>query len=100
MVKVKFTESGGFAGLVKEHEVDSSDLSPDEAAQLTKLVKSSGIKSSDVQLSDTPRDLKQYDLTIDDGDREVSVTFDDQTVPEAAKPLIGYLKKRSGPTNR
>ncbi len=99
-MKIKLTESGGFAGLVNEHELDSDDLVPKEAEAFSKLVKSSGIESSEIRLSNSPRDLKQYDLVIRDGDREVSVTYDDRTVPETAKPLISYLRKRTGLAGR
>ena len=96
-MKVRFTQSGGFAGLVKGCEIDTTTLSPANAKELEQLVKAAAISASGEFLSRSGRDLQQYEITIEDGGRKTSVIFDDQTVPQSAKPLIGYLKKCSKP---
>jgi hypothetical protein len=94
---VRFTQSGGFAGLVKGCEIDTTTLSPANAKELEQLVKAAAISASGEFLSRSGRDLQQYEITIEDGGRKTSVIFDDQTAPQSAKPLIGYLKKCSKP---
>ncbi len=96
-MKVRFTQSGGFAGLVKGCEIDTATLSPENAKELEQLVKAAGISSSGELLSRSGRDLQQYEIIIEDGTKKASVLFDDQSVPQSVKPLIGYLKKCAKP---
>jgi hypothetical protein len=96
-MKVRFVQSGGYAGLIKGCEVDTANLSSDEAAELERLVRESGISGSGELLSDVGRDLKQYELSIEGRTSKVSITLDDSSVPQTAEPLIAYLKKRSRP---
>lgn len=98
-MKVRFDQSGGYAGLLKGCEIDTSDLSPEKAQELEQLVKASAIPASGEFLSDSSRDLNQYEISIEDGDSNTSVIFDDESVPQSAKPLIGYLKKYAKPKN-
>jgi len=94
---VRFTQSGGFAGLINGCEIDTTTLSPQNAIELEQLVKAAAISGSGEFLSRSGRDLQQYEITIEDGTRKTSVIFDDQTVPQSAKPLIGYMKKCAKP---
>ncbi len=96
-MKVRFEQSGGFVGAVKGCELDSSNLAPSHARELEQLVQGSGLCKSGQFLSTAGRDYQQYDITIEDGDHKVSVTFDDATCPVPAKPLVGLLKKHARP---
>jgi|SRR5215470_6862908 len=96
-MKVRFQQSGGFAGLLKGCEIDTDKLPPESAKEVHDLVQSSAISGSGEHLSDSGRDLKQYELTIDDGTSKKSVVFDDESIPPSARPLIGYLKKCAKP---
>jgi hypothetical protein len=96
-MKVSFHESGGYAGLLKGCEIDTSALAPEKAKELEQLIEASGISASGEFLSDSSRDLHQYEITIERGASKISVIFDDQSIPQSAKPLIGYLKKCSKP---
>jgi hypothetical protein len=70
-------QSGGLAGLRREHELDTDAL-PEEARQsLTKLVQGVaffGLPSA--RVSKLP-DMIQYRVRIEEGDRVHEVTFDD-----------------------
>jgi Emfourin len=99
-MKVWFDESGGYAGLLKGCEIDTSALPPEKAKELEQLVKASGISASGEFLSDSSRDLHQYEITIEQGASKIYAIFDDESIPQSAKPLIGYLKKCSKPTAR
>jgi hypothetical protein len=96
-MKVQFVQSGGFVGAVKGCELDSAALPPDSARELEQLVQGSQLRHSGQFLSDAGRDYQQYDINIEDGDRKVSVTFDDATLPAPVKPLVGLLKKHARP---
>jgi hypothetical protein len=96
-MKVHFVESGGFVGLLKECELDTAALAPEKAQELKRLVDASGISASGEFFSDAGRDLRQYEITIEDGTKKISVTFDDENIPQSAKPLLGYLKKCAKP---
>jgi hypothetical protein len=92
-MRVQFTSSGGFAGLIRQCRLDTATMPPDDGAQLERLVRQSGLSASGEKLSSRGRDLEQYDITIEDGARRISVVLDTSTLPAAAKPLVGYLKK-------
>ena len=97
VMKVRFQQSGGFAGLLRTCEIDTKDLHPEKAQELHELVKSSAIPEAGQFLSDSSRDLREYEISIDDGDSKSSVVFDDESLPQSAKPLIAYLKKCAKP---
>jgi len=96
-MKVRFLQSGGFVGTVKGCELDTAALSPETAQELERLVEDSQISVSGEFRSDTARDLHQYEITIEKGDCNVSVVLDDANIPQSAKPLLGFLKKRAHP---
>jgi hypothetical protein len=50
-MKVWFEESGGYAGLLRGCEIDTSALPPEKAKELEQLVKASGISASGEFLS-------------------------------------------------
>ena len=96
-MKLQFLQSGGFAGLVKGSDFDTQALAPEQAKEIEHLVRECGIAASGEFLSNTARDLHQYEISIEDGDRKVSVTFDDANIPQNARALLGFLKKHARP---
>jgi hypothetical protein len=96
-MKVQFEQSGGYAGLLRGCELDTTALPPEKAKELEQLVNASAISHSGEFLSNSSRDLYQYQITIEHGARKTSVIFDDESIPQSAKQLIGYLKKCSVP---
>jgi hypothetical protein len=70
-------QSGGLAGLRREHELDTEAL-PEEARQsLTKLVQGVAFFGlAPARVSKLP-DMIQYRVRIEEGDRAHEVTFDD-----------------------
>jgi len=94
---IHFVESGGLLGLLKACELDTAVLAPEIAQEIKRLVDASGLSASGEFFSDAGRDLRQYEITIEDGTEKLSVTFDDENIPPSAKSLLGYLKKCSTP---
>jgi hypothetical protein len=90
-------QSGGVGGLVKESQLDTGNLVSDEARTLENLVRHSGISTSGIYLSPTGRDLRQYDLTIEEGGGRIEATYDDHTLPAGARPLVAQLKRWARP---
>lgn len=101
-MKISFVQSGGFMGLFKACELDTDAATPAEAflkvtpAELEQRVKTSGIVSG-AFFSEASRDLYQYNITIEDGDSEVSGTYDDATLPATAHELMDYLREYARP---
>jgi hypothetical protein len=96
-MKVQFVQSGGFVGAIKGCEFDTAALAPDMAQEIERLIRGSGISASGEFLSDTGRDLQQYEIAIEHGSGKVSVVFDDSSLPPSARPLLSFLKKHARP---
>lgn len=99
-MRVTFLQSGGVVGAVRGCELDSGSLLPDEARELESLVLSSGITESGEFLSPEGRDLRLYEIRVENGSNIVAVTFDDRTLPEQARPLVSYLRRNAKPRKR
>lgn len=93
---ITFTQSGGFAGLLKGCRIDTVDLEREERAAVEHLVEDAGWTESWQRFS-AGRDRLQYDIVIEREASTVHVECDDASVPEAAKPLVAYLKGRARP---
>ena len=96
-MKVKFGQSGGYAGLRRGCELDTDSLPADEAATLQSLVEQSGILQAKSGRTPTARDLFNYDITIETSQGSHHVSFDDMTMPESVDPLLEYLQDRAKP---
>lgn len=94
-MKVCYVQSGGFVGALKSCEVNTAELGQQEAEQLEKLVRDSGLSQSSSAVAGQARDLKQYEITIEDETRAICVAFDDQNIPESARMLLGFLQKHA-----
>jgi hypothetical protein len=73
-MKVRFVQSGGYGGLVKELGLETANLAADEARTVEELVRNSGLSTSGAHFSASGRDLHQYDITIEDGAGPIEAT--------------------------
>ena len=96
-MKITFTQSGGFAGAIKGCTIDAADLAPGERQELDALVAASGLTGSLAHVSTVGRDLRQYDIVIERGAATQRICYDERSVPEAARPLVGFLSARARP---
>jgi hypothetical protein len=96
-VRVTFVQSGGVVGVPRRCELDSSLLAPGDALELESLVAESGLVASGEFLSARSRDLRLYEIQVESDTGSVSVTFDDQTLPERARPLLSFLRRNAKP---
>jgi hypothetical protein len=87
-VRIHVVQSGGLAGLRREHELDTDAL-PEEARQsLTRLVQGVaffGLASA--RVSKLP-DMIQYRVRIEEGGRAHEVTFDDASGDTSLLELV------------
>jgi len=97
MMRITFTQSGGFAGLVKSARLDAAALAAEERGRLEQLVHDSGLTDSWERFSDAARDLKQYEIVIDRDTGQVRVCCDDRCLPAAARPLVTFLMEQARP---
>lgn len=98
-MKVKFVQSGGFTGLTRAMEIDSSSLPEAEAKSLAGLQE----LHQTGQLADTPPrstpDAQSYQLELTDPERTLRLQFNDSTVPDAARPLFQFLRRTARPVD-
>jgi len=99
LLRLRFRQSGGFAGLIRGQEIVAADSSPEELQRLEHVLKESGLaERADVGGARTPpTSADQYDLGIETnaGTRHVVLTDDD--VDDRTEPLIRFLQKGSKP---
>jgi hypothetical protein len=96
-MKITYRESGGFAGLSRGVEIDTSTLPAADARRVEALVARAGLKQQARAGPAGARDLAGYQITIESDAGRVAVSFDDMTVPEDADDLLAYLQERAGP---
>ena len=103
-MKVTVVRGGGLAGIVTETEVDSDQLTSEDADALEAQVNDAGFSSlSDDESPPSHPDEVSYRVTVDDGSRSQSVTLRESTLPDAVRSLIAWIdaipghKKRISP---
>ena len=96
-MKITFLQSGGFAGMLKGCTIDTIDLAADQRQELESLVAASGFSESCEQFSSAGRDLRQYEIVIEQHATVQRIVCDDRSVPDAARPLLAFLVARARP---
>ena len=96
-MKIRFRQSGGYAGLQMGCDLDTKSLSSDRATQLESLVNTSGILQANSGRSENAADLISYEIAIETNQGTHQVTFDDLTLPENILPLLEYLQSQAKP---
>jgi hypothetical protein len=96
---IRFTRSGGFAGMSREIRLDTGDLPGDEGTRIEGLVRNGGFFGLPAT---TPRPKKGadyfiYRITVEDGARRHTVETDQRSVPGDLRPLVQELSKRLKP---
>ena len=96
-MKLHFTQSGGYAGLIRGISVDTNTLPDSEGQRLEELLNSSGLLETPAVASSRARDALQYELVVEDGNVTRTFVFDDTTKPPDAAPLLRELKAKAKP---
>lgn len=94
---VDFESSGGYANIKLKYHGNTDELPEETANKLIQLVESSGIfdlKENEIAPSISgPPDVLYYNLTIHEGNKRVSSSFNDVTAPGSLRPLLSFLRK-------
>ncbi|MBW4480527.1 MAG: hypothetical protein KME54_27735 [Tolypothrix brevis GSE-NOS-MK-07-07A] len=93
-MRISFERSGGFAGIIKTTNIDTTTLSPNESNQVSQLIQSAGFfELPQTITSDTrSKDRFQYTLTIDDNGKQHTITIGESALSGNLKSLIEWLK--------
>jgi hypothetical protein len=100
VMRVKFLQSGGVVGVVRGCDLDTALLAPDDARELESLVRASGITASGefrAENTAAARDLRLYEIRVESDTVNATVSFDDETLPEQARPLVSFLRRNAKP---
>jgi hypothetical protein len=108
IMNIDFESSGGYANIRLKYHGNTDTLPEEVANKLIQLVESSKVfeleKKEVTPTLPGPPDVLHYKLTIHEGNRKVSLSFNDVTVPESLFPLIGFLQElaweQAGKDNR
>jgi hypothetical protein len=92
--KIRFRQSGGFAGLMRGVDVPASELSSTELRALEHFATGPARIPAH---SPNGRDMFNYELELDTDHGPVRLEFDESNVPDQLSDLISSLAKRSGP---
>ena len=96
-MKITFLESGGFVGAWRGVCLEAAALPEGERRELERLVAGCGLDRSCECFAAAGRDRRQYDLAVARAGQVVRLSCDDASVPEAARPLVAFLKARAIP---
>lgn len=95
-MRVTLEQSGGFAGLLIDKTIDTKDLSASEAQQLEELVRASNFFQLNSIVEAFPQpDRFGYTLTIEMNGRTHSLEMSETNMPEAVRPIVDWVQKRS-----
>jgi hypothetical protein len=96
-MKIRFRQSGGFAGIVRGCALDTAALPRGEADELARLVAAAKLEALKPSRS-RGADRQQYDLVLErEGEPPVALRFDDGALTDEIAPLLAFLRKRSKP---
>lgn len=96
-IKIRYVQSGGFAGLIRGCSIDAAALAPASAAVLKRLVKAAPLATLKTARSQGAADLLLHNFAIETDAGTLHLSFDDLTLPRALKPLVAFLARRLKP---
>jgi hypothetical protein len=96
-LRISFERSGGFAGITMKTAVDEKDLAPDEVQKLRRLVEGADFfnLSKKIMPRSSGPDRFQYELRLEENDRQHTVTMSEEALPANLKPLVNWLMEKA-----
>ena len=96
--RIRFRQTGGFAGLVRGCDLDLDSLAPKQRAEVDRLISASGLANAPAAKPKSKgRDLMQYEITIESASGTTRADLTDLDLDDKAEPLVAFLQKRAGP---
>ena len=97
-MRIDYERSGGFANIQLRCHVNTESMPQDQVEELLEIVESS--KVFEIQQSEVtpvagggPPDVFSYRLSLSEGDRQKTLSFNDVTAPTSLRPLLGILQR-------
>jgi hypothetical protein len=94
-MRLSLERTGGFAGISKRINVDTNQLSQQQAEELSQLVAAADLFRLPAQMISTNRqvDRFQYQITIEDNGQRHTVTASETALPNTLKTLVEWLNQ-------
>ncbi len=90
-MKIKFRQTGGFAGLTKSANLEAEQLSENEAGMLRTWIEQANFWSMPNPSGRSLPDQEQYSITIEASGQSRTVRMGRSAVPTELKPLVDFL---------
>jgi hypothetical protein len=94
-MKVKFRQSGGYAGLLRGADLDTAELPAGERQRIEAMIEA--LPETKGARASRGADLTGYEIEIETPQGTRALSFDDLSVPEGMKKLLEMLQKKAGP---
>lgn len=94
-MKIKFRQTGGFAGLVKSAEIDTEQLPDNESGMVQSWIEHANFWSMSAPSGRSLPDQEQYSLTIETDGQSRTMRMGRSAVPTELKPLVEFVASRA-----
>ncbi|MGB3238068.1 MAG: protealysin inhibitor emfourin [Geitlerinemataceae cyanobacterium] len=94
-MKIKFRQTGGFAGLTKAIEIDTAQMPPNEAEVLKLMVDRAAFFEVSSPNSRAMPDREQYTISIESEERSRQLYLGASNIPAQLQELVNYLAKQA-----
>lgn len=96
-LRVRYLQSGGFAGRSRGCTLDAAALPKAAAVVMKRLVQAALVIKRKVARTKGAADLLIHDFVLETDAGALHLSFDDLALPDALKPLVAFLSRRSKP---
>ncbi len=97
MMRIDFESSGGYANITTTFHGNTDELPEEVANKLINLVESSRVfdlqQSQVAPSSSGPPDVLYYKLTVQEGNKRTSLSFNNIRAPDSLRPLLNLLQE-------
>jgi Emfourin len=94
-MKIKFRQTGGFAGLSKSIEMEQKSLSKEETATLKSLIEQADYFELPESTPQSAADMEQYLINIEMNGKTREIFVGRKNMPKNLKPLVKHLAKKA-----
>ncbi|MHA1311239.1 MAG: protealysin inhibitor emfourin [Candidatus Helarchaeota archaeon] len=93
-MKIKFIQSGGFAGIVKEANIDTDKIPKDTADFFQDIITNADFFNLQLKDEQPMPDVEQIYITVEQEDKSHMISFSTLNIPEKLKPLVDEIQKQ------
>lgn len=92
-MRMMIERTGGFAGMTTKKSVDTATLPANKASQLRQLLEAANFfrLPANIASDNSQPDRFQYQLTVEDADKQHKVNVSEQAIPGTLRPLIEWI---------